>query len=75
MENGIEVLRKFFRLSNATFAFHNDIQLIFNGKIVKSRMQHLHQVALEEIEKDNPDMKLMDAILEEMELEAEKFKK
>ena len=68
MEKSINTLRTFFRLSNAVFNFQNNVQLITIGYISKTKMQQLHEIALEEIEKENPDLNKIDRLLQEMEL-------
>ena len=72
MDNKIKTLRTFFRISNAAFEFHNSIQLALSGYIVPNKMQQLHKLALVEIEKKNPDLSLIDKLLAEMEITAEK---
>lgn len=67
MEN-LEQLRKYFKISNAIFNSVNNIQLALNGYINTNKMQQLHKIALEEIEKENPDFKIIDSLLLEMEL-------
>ena len=72
MDNKIKTLRTFFRISNATFEFLNSIQLALSGHIVPNRMQQLHELALFEIEKENPDLSLINKLMAEMEITAEK---
>ena len=68
----IEQLRIFFRISNAAFDFKNTMQSIFNMERSPSRMEQLHKMALQEIEKENPDLSgTIDALLAEMESLAE----
>jgi hypothetical protein len=67
MSNKIQELRTFFRVSNATFDFLNSIKLAFKGKVIPNKMHQLHKIALEEIEKENPDLIKMDNLLAEME--------
>jgi hypothetical protein len=71
MENKIKILRTFFRISNAAFEFQNSIQLAIGGHITPNKMQQLHKIALVEIEKENPDLSLIDNLLAEMEKTAE----
>lgn len=71
MEKKILQLRTFFRVSNAAFDFTNAIQSAFNGIITPNKMQQLHKLALEEIEKENPDLLKIDNLLVEMEKLAE----
>lgn len=74
MDNKIKTLRTFFRVSNAVFEFQNSIQLAFSGHIVPSKMHQLHKLAIVEIEKENPDLSLIDKLLDEMEITAEQMK-
>jgi hypothetical protein len=70
MDKKIKTLRTFFRVSNAAFEFQNSI-LAFSGHIVPTKMQQLHKMALEEIEKECPDLSKIDNLLAEMENLAE----
>ena len=66
----ITKLREFFRISNAIFELQNKIQLNCNDGIVNvhvNDMQELHKLALEEIEKENPDLSKVEKLLSEME--------
>lgn len=74
MDNKIKTLRAFFRISNAAFEFKNAIQLALSGHIVPSKMHQLHKLALVEIEKENPDLSLIEKLLAEMENTAEQMK-
>ena len=71
MEKAVILLRNFFRISSAAFNFTNAVNLALNGNISPSEMQQLHQIALQEIEKLNPDMSKIDNLLAEMERLAE----
>lgn len=71
LDKKIPQLRTFFRISNAAFEFQNSIQLAISGHIEPNEMQQLHKVALFEIEKENPDLSLIDNLLAEMENLAE----
>jgi hypothetical protein len=71
MDKKISQLRTFFRVSNAAFDFINVIQSAFNGIVTPTKMQQLHKIALEEIEKENPDLSKIDNLLFEMENLAE----
>jgi hypothetical protein len=71
MDKKISQLRTFFRVSNAAFDFTNAIQSAFNGIVTPTKMQQLHKIALEEIEKENPDLSKIDNYLAEMERLAE----
>ena len=64
----IEVLRAFFKVSNAAFEFKNSIETPSSGRIEINKMHPLHKSALIEIEKENPDMLLIDRLLAEMEI-------
>jgi len=67
MDKHIYALRTFFRVSNAAFDFSNSVQSACGGTVVTNEMHELHKIALEEIEKENPDLSKMDELLEEME--------
>ena len=70
----INTLRKFFLISTAAFEFQERIVSIlgiFNGR---SHMYILHIAALDELNKDKPDLKLIDTLLSEMERLAENNK-
>ena len=71
MDKKIKTLRMFFRVSNAAFEFQNSIQMAISGHIAPSKMHQLHKLALVEIEKENPDLSIIDNLLEEMEKLAE----
>lgn len=72
-ENKIKALKTFFRVSTAAFEFQNSIQLAFSGHIVANEMQQLHKMALVEIEKENPNLLIIDSLLAEMEDVANKI--
>jgi hypothetical protein len=74
MDKEIKTLRTFFRVSNAAFEFQNSIQLAVSGHITPSKMHQLHKLALVEIEKENPDLSLIDKLLIEMESTAKQMK-
>jgi len=75
----IKKLRTFFIISNAAFEFydsiHDSIQLSFSRHIAPSKMHQLHKMALVEIEKENPDLSLIDKLLSEMESTAKNGKR
>ena len=71
MDNKILQLRKFFQVTNATYNFINSVELACGRPVATSKMQQLHKEALEEIEKENPDLVKIDSLLEEMECLAE----
>lgn len=73
-EKSISHLRMFFRVSNAAFIFANQIRVACDLKPIEDKMQQLHKLALEEIEKDNPDLLAIDMLLNEMEMLAESNK-
>lgn len=68
----IETLRKFFRVSNAVFTFSDAVVSALGGTPVMNEMRALHSLALNEVEKDSPDMDLISILLKEMEQLAEK---
>ena len=74
MDNTIKTLRTFFRVSNAAFEFQNSIQLALLGYIVPNKMHQLHKLALVEIERETPDLSLIDKLLAEMESTAKQIK-
>jgi len=71
MDKKISQLQTFFRVSNAAFDFTSAIQSAFNGIVSPNKMQQLHKLALEEIEKESPDLSKIDNLLAEMENLAE----
>lgn len=75
VKDTIKTLRTFFRVTNAVFEFQNSIQLAVSGYISPSKMYQLHKIALNEIEKENPDLLLIDNLLAEMEITAAKNSK
>jgi hypothetical protein len=66
MEDKIKALRIFFRISNAAFECYNSIMCELSGYIAPTKMQQLHKMALSEIEKENPDLTIIDKLLAEM---------
>ena len=66
--NHIEQLRKFFRASNIVFEIVENIQLALTGYLIPNEMHQLHKIALNEIEKENPDLSIIYKLLERMEL-------
>lgn len=71
MDKKIDVLRTFFRVSNAAFNFTNAVVIATGGAVTPCEMQLLHKLALEEIEKEQPDMAVIDSLLAKMEQSAE----
>lgn len=71
MEKKIHQLRTFFRVTNAAFNFGMEMRAALGGKPVVSTMHHLHKMALEEIERENPDLLIINKYLEQMTLMAE----
>lgn len=69
--NRLETLRKFFRISTAVFDFQRTIMTaIGQHPSLPTYMETLHRQALVEAEKENPNMELIDKLLEQMELTA-----
>ncbi len=68
----IKALRAFFRVSNAVFNMHKEISRAFSDHVYEQPMATLHRLALTEIEKERPNMQIMDKYLELMEVEAER---
>ncbi len=67
----IDALRKFFTITVAAFEMQHTISLAFGYKGHKSYMHLLHINAKEEIEKENPDLNVMDKYLAMMEAACE----
>ena len=67
MDNKISTLRKFFRLTNASFAYMNSITIILGGKVQINPMEILHKMALTELEKTNPDLEIIYNLINQME--------
>lgn len=65
---GIDEIRLFFRLSNATFEFAAKFRSAMGQIVVESEMEKLHKIALTEVEKENPDIEKLDELLQEMEV-------
>jgi hypothetical protein len=71
MDKKINHLRTFFRVSNIAFDCVMAMGAAFGCKSIVSPMHQLHKLALIEIEKENPDLSIIDNLLEEMEKLAE----
>lgn len=67
----INALRAYFRVTCLGFEFGRNIQAVLGNKPLITQMEHLHSMALCEIEKDKPNMLLINKLLEQMELLAE----
>ena len=67
MDKTIKQLRLFFRISNASFDVVDAINVHLKNKPKESEMKQLHKIALEEIEKEDPDMKKIYKLLTRME--------
>ena len=67
----IEILRKFFRISNTGINCATSIQAALTGRVIDTPIYHLHRMALTEVEKDNPNLEIIDYLLMQMELLAE----
>lgn len=74
MEEKIKTLRMAFRISNATFSMLKFAQTISSGKTEITEMQKLHEKALIEIEKEKPNMLLIQILILEMKMEANRMK-
>jgi len=68
----INQLRIFFRMSNAAFDFSTKVNEATGGSGAGSEMQELHMVALIEVEKEEPDMVVLNNLLAQMEKLAER---
>ena len=68
MEKKIDYLRKFFQVSTLAFRFQRSLAMIFSGKMsTPTHMENLHFFALGELNKENPDLKIVDGFIAEME--------
>ena len=72
MDDKITQLRTFFRVSNAAIECISSIHKAFGSICSISKIDQLHKLALEEIEKENPNLSLIDLFLEQIEIEIEK---
>ncbi|MFO7972890.1 MAG: hypothetical protein R6U40_14240, partial [Desulfobacterales bacterium] len=63
MDKKIDALRKFFTITVAAFEMQHTISLAFGYKGTKSYMHLLHINAKEEIDKENPDLNVIDKYL------------
>lgn len=57
-------------MSNAAFAFADTVKAMIGQNTEPDAIQVMHKRALNELEKENPDMELIDSILSEMEAQA-----
>jgi len=73
-ENNIKILKRFFTISVAAFEMQHTVSIAFGYKGDKSYMHNLHITALEEINKENPNQKVMDNLLLMIENHANKNK-
>lgn len=71
MNKKIETLKVFFTISVGTFDLMATIQKAFGKNCLPTAMEMLHRIALIEINKENPNLELIDSYLQEMELLAE----
>ena len=67
MDKQIETLRTVFRISTAAFVFAHKVAEATGKYMVTQPMETLHWLALEELEKENPDMQKVDYLLAQME--------
>lgn len=72
MDKKIETLRKFFAVTVAAFEMQHTILTAFGYKGTKSYMHLLHINAQEEIEKEHPDLNVIDKYLAMMESACDK---
>jgi hypothetical protein len=71
MEDSIKALRQFFTVTVAAFEFGNVIRGLYSkDPVTELKMHTLHKQALIELEKDEPNMVLIDKLLEAIEDEA-----
>ena len=66
MEEKIKILRMVFRISCGAFKFMETIQLATIGYIIPNKIKSLHEMALLELEKQDPDLKVIDYFIEEI---------
>jgi len=64
----VQMLRTFFRISTASFEFVEKVAMIANdGRLMPENPMHvLHSIALLELDKENPNMQYLDALLGDM---------
>lgn len=72
-QNHIDRLRVFFRLTNAAFGFKNILCSLNSSEPIESKMQILHRDALEEVEKEKPDLQKIHDLLLKMEIDAQSY--
>lgn len=60
----IETLRTVFRISNAAFEFARKVAEATGKYVVTSNVETMHRLVLEELEKENPNLKSIDEALE-----------
>src|SRR5690606_31594379 len=58
--------RMVFRISCGAFKFMETIQLATIGYIIPNKIKSLHEMALLELEKQDPDLKVIDYFIEEI---------
>jgi hypothetical protein len=63
MNEAINRLRIFFRVSNAAIESVMNISAAFGNKPILTPMYQMHKLALHEIEKENPDLVIIDKYL------------
>lgn len=74
-EKNVETLRKYFQISCAAFNFAEYLRLVMapSERLIPifNKMFELHKLALNELEKEDPDMLIVDNLILEMQNTAE----
>lgn len=73
--NQIQTLKRFFKISNAAFEFKNTLLAALGHHPHPTAMEHLHRMALLELEKEEPNAAFLDGLLFQMEQIAEHNKR
>lgn len=68
MQNAISHLRTFFKISTAAFDFQKTVIESVGGNHTISQMELLHNQALDELRKEEPNLVYIDSLLAEMEV-------
>lgn len=71
----IQTLKRFFKISNAAFEFKNTMLAALGHVPHPTAMEQLHRMALQELERDEPNTAFLDGLLFQMEQLAEQNKR
>jgi hypothetical protein len=74
MKDRLDHLRMFFKITIAAFDMQDAIISAVGQTPQPNKMKFLHVMALDELNKETPDLATVDALLEQMELLAEQNK-